>query len=323
MLLIGDSQVRGMGTLQPGLVTISKSGAGVEYIADVIAGLDLGQYEQVAVWVGGNDARPKRGRYNPVKVKEKLTEIVRQIKGKTEAKIILVSATKREGEKGKNIKEINKIIEQVANEHQVIVANAYKKLERELKGQYLDRDGVHVSLEAKVKVLDCIRNKVQRFKIGDQSKPKTRKWAMRADGNQKVYVSGEGCRLSMFWTEDVRIGQWEYESGEQGYQHIKAKVTGNHDLAQLIFEAENPQDVKDWGKKVNKVMGGVDNDLKVDILVMVVRARIQQSERFRQELMETGDKVIEHNVKDPFWGIIDGIGNNMYGKILMRERDML
>ena len=323
MLLIGDSQVRGMGKLDSNLVTIYKSGAGVEYVEGIINGLDLGQYEQVAVWVGGNDAMPRGSRYNPVMVKEKLTGIVTKIKSKTGAKIILVSATRRAGQAGKNIQQINKIIEQVATENNVIVANAYKKLEKELKGKYLDTGGVHNSTEAKVKVLDCIRNKVQRFKMGDKLKTKSRKWEKRVDGNQKVYVSGEGCRLSMFWTEDVRIGQWEYESGEQGYQHIKAKVTGNHDLAQLIFEAENPQDAKDWGKKVNKVMGGVDNGLKVEILVMVIRARIDQSERFRQELLETGDKVIEHNVRDPFWGIVDGKGNNMYGKILMRERDSL
>ena len=321
MLLIGDSQVRGMGKLQAGLVTICQPGARVEDIERSIDGLDLKQFDEIAVWVGGNDARPRKGQYNPEKVKIGLLGIVQKIKAKTEAKIVLVSATKRTGGAGNNIKKINKIIERVAQETQVIVVNAYIKLERELQGQYLKKDGVHVTTEAKVKVLDCIRNKLARYKIGEQSKAKTRKWEKRLEQFQKVYVSGEGCRMSNFWTEDIRIDGWEYTSGEQAYQHIKAMAAGCYELAGQIKTAKSPKKAKGLGGKVNKFLVGDHLAMRVRIVERVIKARLEQNPMFRQELKETGEKMIEHNVPDNFWGIVDGRGLNIYGKVLMQYRE--
>ena len=320
MFLIGDSQVRGMGKLQKDLVTICRPGACVEHIESMIDGLDLGQYEEIVVWVGGNDAKPRKGKFNPDKVKEGLTQIVEKIKRKSEAKIVLVSATKRKGGEGNNIKKINKIIERVAQETQVFVVNAYIKLERELQGQYLKKDGVYVTTEAKVKVLDCIRNKLARYKIGEQSKDKCKKWELKLEQFQKIYVKGEGSRLSNFWTEDIRIDGWEYSSGEQAYQHIKAMAAGCYELAGKIKMAKSPKQAKQFGGKVNKFLVGDQLEMRVRIVERVIIARLEQNPRFRQALRETGEKVIEHNVDDSFWGIVNGMGQNTYGRVLMKYR---
>ena len=321
MFLIGDSQVRGMGKLQQDLVTICMPGARVDHIERMIGRLDLGQYEEVVVWVGGNDAKPREGKFNPDRVKAGFKQIVNKIKAKSGAKIILVSATKRTGGAGNNIKRINKIIERVAQETQVYVVNAYVKLERELHGQYLKKDGVHVTTEAKVKVLDCIRNKLARYNIGEQSKVKTRKWEQKLEQFEKVYVRGTSCRLSNFWTEDIRIDGWGYSSGEQAYQHIKALAAGCYELADKIMKAKTSKHAKDLGSEVNTFLVGDQQAMRVRIVERVIAARLDQNPRFRKELKETGKRVVEHNVYDSFWGIVNGVGENVYGRVLMKYRD--
>lgn len=64
-------------------------------------------------------------------------------------------------------------------------------------------------------------------------------------------------------------------------------------------------------------------DVKVDIMTELVRAKADQNEDVKVCLIKTGNKhIVENSPWDTFWGCgKDGSGNNQMGKILMKIRD--
>ena len=233
----------------------------------------------VGVWVGGNDAFPRRGgAYNKQVIKNSLSMLVTKIKEKTEAKIILVSATPSTGKAGENMKNVNKIIQEVAREAEVRVANVYKKLQKQ-KVRYLDRDGTHLTVLGKEIVLDTIRYGATQENVKEEAV----RWEKRAQRNYNrfvIYVRGGQCRLSNFWVEDLVLGGVSCSSGEQACQFWKARETCNEDLAIRIWQAKTPKQAKYIGSIVNKRMGKINNRLKVNICKAVVAARIRQTQDF-------------------------------------------
>lgn len=65
------------------------------------------------------------------------------------------------------------------------------------------------------------------------------------------------------------------------------------------------------------------DDVKVDILTEIVRAKVAQHKEVYDALLATGDEeIVELNPNDDFWGSgPDGNGRNQMGKILMAIRD--
>ena len=322
MFLIGDSQLTGVKPRSGEFISCHR-GARIQDIVDIIDDItkeiDISKFNVVGVWVGGNDAFPRRGgAYNKQVIKNSLSMLVTKIKGKTDAKIILVSATPRTGKAGENMKNVNKIIQEVAREAEVRVANVYKKLQKQ-KIRYLDRDGIHLTVLGKEIVLDTIRYMATQENVMKEAV----RWEKRAQRNYNrfvIYVRGGQCRLSNFWVEDLVLGGVSCSSGEQAYQFWKARETCNEDLAIRIWQAKTPKQAKYIGSIVNKRMGKINNRLKVNICKAVVAARIRQNPRFAMELRATGRRRIEHNVSNSFWGIINGLGRNMFGIILMEAR---
>lgn len=64
------------------------------------------------------------------------------------------------------------------------------------------------------------------------------------------------------------------------------------------------------------------DEVKVDILKDIIRAKIDQHVEVRDALLSTGnEEIIEQNPKDDFWGSgPDGLGQNQTGKLLMELR---
>ena len=65
--------------------------------------------------------------------------------------------------------------------------------------------------------------------------------------------------------------------------------------------------------------------VKDDIMYEVVRAKFIQHPILAQQLLDTRDaELIEgNNWGDTYWGVCNGYGKNMLGRILMRVRDEL
>lgn len=63
---------------------------------------------------------------------------------------------------------------------------------------------------------------------------------------------------------------------------------------------------------------------KVEVMEEIFRAKLEQHEEVKRELIESKQQVIVKNYPDPFWGVgEDGTGRNEMGKIWMRLRKEL
>ena len=321
MLLIGDSQTRGMEAMD--LTVSCHPGATATSILQKLKKMDLTECELVAVWVGGNDATPRWGTFSEADYRQTMTAIVCHIQSSSWAEVMLVSATKRtrDLDPDNNIKKVNQIINDIAQSHKTLLANAYKKMEKS-KGEYLKKDGVHVTDKGKG-ILAKYFLDIQRSKSRQHLDKQGLKWTGKREKNQqtkRVFVRGSNCRLSNFWREDVRVGGWEYTSGEQAYQHLKALMVGQVLLAYQILHVTTPYEAKHLGKEVNRRVKTDITNIKTTAAMMVLQARLVQHPRFRAELKRTGELEIVHNVPDTFWGQMGDDGENVFGKLLMTVR---
>lgn len=66
-------------------------------------------------------------------------------------------------------------------------------------------------------------------------------------------------------------------------------------------------------------------DIKDDIMYLVVKAKFEQNSDLKDKLIATGDEYLEegNTWNDTYWGVCKGRGKNMLGKILMRIRSEL
>lgn len=67
------------------------------------------------------------------------------------------------------------------------------------------------------------------------------------------------------------------------------------------------------------------NDVKIEIMTEIVRAKFMQNDDLASKLLGTGNKHLEETNwwKDQFWGVCKGKGRNELGKILMMIREEL
>lgn len=125
--------------------------------------------------------------------------------------------------------------------------------------------------------------------------------------------------LSNFFEVDVRFAGILYPSSEAAFQAQKCVEDGD----KLQFTRLKPSQAKRLGRRV--CMRSDWEDIKVNVMTRIVRAKFTQHEVLGNLLYRTGDaELIEGNTwNDTFWGVCDGIGENHLGKILMQIRDEL
>lgn len=125
--------------------------------------------------------------------------------------------------------------------------------------------------------------------------------------------------LSNFYPACVQVDGLEYLSSEAAYQAAKcAKVEDR-----LLFTELNSNDSKILGRKVPQRFDW--EEVKVQEMEKILRAKFTQNPHLAQFLVETGDaELIEGNTwHDTFWGVDlkTGEGENHLGKLLMALRE--
>jgi ribA/ribD-fused uncharacterized protein len=136
-----------------------------------------------------------------------------------------------------------------------------------------------------------------------------------------LQLSGEFWFMSNFYEAPVRFQGITWPSVEHAYQAMKTDSWRERDNIGL---AASPSLAKKIGRGV-RVREDWDN-IKIDVMNALVRAKFSQNAELRQLLVGTEDEIMEGNTwGDTFWGVMlpTGGGRNELGKILMKVREEL
>lgn len=136
---------------------------------------------------------------------------------------------------------------------------------------------------------------------------------------------GEFDFLSNFSNHGVIVFGRLWKTAEHAYQ--AAKTNDPNERAWIAMQ-ETPGKAKKAGSKKGlngdkiTLIDGWD-DVKVDIMRIIVRRKFKLNNAIRTKLIATGDaELIEGNWwHDEFWGVCNGRGENHLGRILMELRE--
>ena len=125
--------------------------------------------------------------------------------------------------------------------------------------------------------------------------------------------------LSNFFEAPVIYDGITYLNNEAAFQ---AQKTLNK-KQRLKFAMLNSSQAKKMGRSVS--LRPDWEDIKIDIMYNICKAKFTQNETLKTNLLKTGDAtLIEGNTwGDKIWGQVNGVGENNLGKILMRIREEL
>lgn len=135
--------------------------------------------------------------------------------------------------------------------------------------------------------------------------------------------TGDYRWLSNFYSIPVLYEGITYPSSEHAYQAAK---TDDLAIRLHIANIDNPVSAKRYGRKISR--NSQWEEIKIQVMSAIVLAKFNQNLELKQNLLGTGDKLLEEGNwhKDTFWGICppaSGIGHNHLGKILMDVRKRL
>jgi len=125
--------------------------------------------------------------------------------------------------------------------------------------------------------------------------------------------------LSNFYPSKVKYDGIEYLNSEAAFQAQKCSRKSDR----LEFENLNPSEAKRLGRKV-KIREDWES-VKLDIMKNIIREKFNQNFDITLKLIETGDNYLEEGNTwgDKEWGVCNGKGKNLLGKILMEIRSEL
>ncbi|KAK3103528.1 hypothetical protein FSP39_019889 [Pinctada imbricata] len=134
-----------------------------------------------------------------------------------------------------------------------------------------------------------------------------------------VHVRDYKDPLSTFYRMSFKSERKEFNSIEQAFQYIKALRHRDERTAQKVMRAKHAGIANKIGREV-RIHPQWDKE-KEAIMYQLLSEKTEQSAAFRNELKKTGEKDIQVDIRDKFWGIgPDGNGHNVLGKMLQDLR---
>lgn len=124
--------------------------------------------------------------------------------------------------------------------------------------------------------------------------------------------TGDYRFLSNFYVETDGL------TAEHRFQALK---TVDPEEQAAIMMADTPGAAKRLGRACTLREGW--DDIRIEVMVRVVTEKFHNDPALMYKLLETGNaELIEGNTwNDTYWGVCNGVGENMLGKILMTLRD--
>ncbi len=137
-----------------------------------------------------------------------------------------------------------------------------------------------------------------------------------------LFYEGEYYMFSNFSAFAVMYNGRVWMTSEHAYQAAKFD---DENVVELIHQALSAHDSKKIAHNYSNKVRANWNEIKVEVMEDVLRAKISQHTYIREKLLGTEKReVIEDSHKDSFWGRgIDYRGANMLGKVWMKIREEL
>ena len=131
---------------------------------------------------------------------------------------------------------------------------------------------------------------------------------------------GPWACLSNFYPGTMLVLGDFYPTVEHAYQAFK---TLDPDQRAMIRALDGPQRAKKKGKRLE--LRPDWEDVKVAIMKFLLLIKFNTHENYRIILLSTGNAELQegNNWGDTFWGICNGTGENILGKLLVEVRDYI
>ena len=132
---------------------------------------------------------------------------------------------------------------------------------------------------------------------------------------------GEYAFLSNFYESPIKDENGvTYPTVEHYFQAMK---TLSPFMRNLIATAPTPGQAKKLGRHVD--LRPKWEEVKIDVMRLGLKLKFMSHPELKEKLLATGDAYLEEGNwwKDRYWGVCNGIGENMLGKLLMELRDEL
>ena len=129
--------------------------------------------------------------------------------------------------------------------------------------------------------------------------------------------------LDNFSAFSIKIWGKNFPTSEHAYQWRKY-YEAHPDIAEEILSATSPNQVKNISDQHKDKVPESFVQNKQEIMKEILLTKIDQHEKVKRVLIETESKtIVENSPTDMYWGIADGTGENVLGKIWMDIRDGL
>ena len=131
---------------------------------------------------------------------------------------------------------------------------------------------------------------------------------------------GEYAFLSNFWPCQIEFEGLTFPSVEHAYVAAKS-----FDLVirRKVQQLKYPGQVKKFGRSFTLRCDW--EDVKLPIMYELVYQKFSKNENLKEKLLQTGNSYLEetNSWKDIYWGVYNGIGQNLLGNNLMEVREKL
>ncbi|MER9471023.1 NADAR family protein [Mesorhizobium sp. M0520] len=143
---------------------------------------------------------------------------------------------------------------------------------------------------------------------------------------QDFYVLSNFSSFSIMWEKSPRVGLIRFDTSEAVYHWMKFKpnipTAEQYHLMEQIRYAPSAHEAFKIAER-NKHLRRPDwDDVKVDVMRDILRAKVDQHEYVKRKLLATGDReLVEDSWRDDFWGWgPNRDGKNMLGRLWMEIR---
>ncbi len=132
-----------------------------------------------------------------------------------------------------------------------------------------------------------------------------------------LWFNGKLDPLSNLHEERIRVFDRWYDSAEQAYQHKKAEYHNLAEEKRRIWQSTSSRDAMNEGQSIKTTLEWKAD--KEKFMHEILRAKFQHSAKYRDALLQSGQRPLAEQTRHPFWGGISG--HNRLGLLHMKVRD--